>query len=50
MKLRLAFPPKSMWVPVAIIVLVLAVGYGLAIRNATTAGYINKAKSMIGLA
>ena len=49
MRIRLAMPPKSMWIPVAIIVLVLAVGYGWASRYPTTAGYVDKAKSMLGL-
>jgi hypothetical protein len=49
MKFKLYFPPKSMWLPVGIIVLVLAIGYGLASRNATTGTWIAKGKTAIGL-
>jgi len=38
-----------MWLPVAIIVVVLAVGYGWARQNGTTGPWVLRARNALGL-
>ncbi len=49
MRLRLALPPKSMWVPVGIIMLTLVIGYLYAAKTAMGAKAINTVRNTLAV-